>query len=198
MRTAILPDVDLLANRWLFRHLTAKLDQRVLAAILSDIQSNLRTPISLSMNLKSVMSEGFTQMVRILSQAQQEKIIIEIQCVDLMADPGALLFVQSYLGNIGFRLALDGVVMFSFPEFARRDFGFHNLKMRWNEALENDFPTEEIRRLEKAISQIGADKVILRHCGTPFSMEFGHKLGVHNFQGRFIDELLNPAARRQN
>ena len=34
LRDTILPGVDLLANRWLFRHLTARLGQRVLAAIL--------------------------------------------------------------------------------------------------------------------------------------------------------------------
>lgn len=37
LRDTILPGVDLLANRWLFRHLTARLDQRVLATILENI-----------------------------------------------------------------------------------------------------------------------------------------------------------------
>ena len=198
LQNTILPGVDLFANRWLFRHLTARLDQRVLAALIEDIQSTLRSPISLNMNIKSVMSQDFTQLVRRLSPSQREKIIIEIHCVDLFADPGAFRFIQAYLGNIGFKLALDGTDLFSFPEFARHDIGFHYIKMQWNEALEKGLSPSEFQVLDKAISQVGADKVILCHCGTPYSLEFGHKVGVHNFQGRYIDELLNPDSRRLN
>jgi hypothetical protein len=70
--------------------------------------------------------------------------------------------------------------------------------MQWNEALEKGLSPSEFQILDKAISQLGADKVILCHCGTPYSLEFGHKVGVHNFQGRYIDELLNPDSRRLN
>lgn len=187
-----------MANRWLFRHLTARLDQRVLSAILDDIQSNLRSPISLNMNLKNVMSQDFTQLVRMLSASQREKIIIKIHCVDLVSDPSALQFAHSYLSNIGFKLALDGTDLYSFPEFARHDIGFHYVKMQWNEAIENNLSPSEFQVLDKVISQLGADKVILCHCGTPYSMKFGHKVGANFFQGRFIDELLNPSSRRQN
>ncbi len=198
LRDTILPDVDLMANRWLFRHLTAQLDQRVLATILENIQSNLRTPISLNMNIKSVMSHEFTQLVRLLSPSQREKIIIEIHCVDLISDPGAFQFAHAYLSNIGFELALDGTDIFSFPEFARHDVGFHYVKLGWDEALEVELSLSDLQRLNKAVSQLGSEKVILCHCGTARAMKFGHQVGAHNFQGRHIDELLNPSLRRQN
>ncbi|MBT7290999.1 MAG: hypothetical protein HN838_00595 [Rhodospirillaceae bacterium] len=198
LRDTILPEVDLMANRWLFRHLTAQLDQRVLATILENIQANLRTPISLNMNIKSVMSHEFTQLVRLLSPSQREKIIIEIHCVDLISDPGAFQFAHAYLSNIGFELALDGTDIFSFPEFARHDVGFHYVKFGWDEALEGELTLSDLQRLDKAVRQLGSEKVILCHCGTARAMEFGHQVGVYNFQGRHIDELLNPSLRRQN
>lgn len=198
LRDTILPGVDLLANRWLFRHLTARLDQRVLATILENIQLSLRTPISLDMNTKSIMSSEFTQLVRLLSPQQREKIIVEIQCVDLIADPGAFRFTQAYLSSIGFQLALYGTDLFSFPEFARHDIGFHYIKLQWNEALEKDISPSELQLLDKGVSQIGSEKIILCHCGTPAALKFGHSLGLHNFQGRHIDQMLNPEIRRQN
>lgn len=198
LRDTILPGVDLMANRWLFRHLTAQLDQRVLATILENIQSNLRTPISLNMNIKSVMSHEFTQLVRLLSPSQREKIIIEIHCVDLISNPGAFQFAHAYLSNIGFELALDGTDIFSFPEFARHDVGFHYVKLGWDEALDGKLTLSDLQRLDESVSQLGSEKVILCRCGTPSAMEFGHQVGVHNFQGRHIDELLNPSLRRQN
>ena len=198
LRDTILPGVDLLENRWLFRHLTAGLDQRVLAAILENIQANLRTPISLNMNIKSVMSPEFTQLVRLLSPSQREKITIEIHCVDLIADPGAFRFVHAYLSNIGFELALDGTDLYSFPEFARHDAGFNYVKVGWNEALENDLALGDLQLFDRAVSQLGADKVILCHCGTPEALQFGHRVGVQYFQGRHIDEILSPESRRTN
>ena len=198
LREAILPDVDLTSNRWLFRHLTAQLDRRVLSTIQLDIQSFLRTPISLNMNLKNIMSEDFTQLVRMLSPAQREKIIIEIHCIDLLADAGAFMFVKSYLGHTGFKMALDGTDLFSFPEFSRHDMGFHYVKLQWNDALENGLPDSEFQKLQQAVARFGSEKVILCHCGTPSSKDIGHKLGVHNFQGRHIDEYFNPTTRRQN
>ena len=198
LQAAILPDVDLTANRWLFRHLTAQLDRPVLSTIQKDIQSFLRTPISLNVNLKNIMSEDFTQLVRLLSPAQREQIIIEIHCVDLLADAGTFTFVKFYLGHTGFKMALDGTDMFSFPEFSRHDMGFHYVKLQWNDALEIGLPRDEFQNLQQAVTRLGSEKVILCHCGTANAKDVGHKLGVHNFQGRYIGEFFNPSTRRQN
>ncbi len=198
LRDTIFPGVDLFANRWLFRHLTARLDQRVLAAIIENIQVNLRMPISLNMNIKSDMSPEFTQLVRLLSPSQREKIIIEIHCVDLIADPGAFRFAHAYLSNIGFELALDGTDIYSFPELAHHDVGFSYVKMQWSDALAHDFALNTLQLLDNAVSQLGTEKVILCHCGTAEALEFGHRIGLHNFQRRHIDELPNPSSRRQN
>ena len=144
------------------------------------------------------MSPEFTQLVRLLSPSQREKITIEIHCVDLIADPGAFRFVHAYLSNIGFELALDGTDLYSFPEFARHDVGFNYVKVGWNEALENDLALGDLQLFDRAVSQLGADKVILCHCGTPEALQFGHQVGVQYFQGRHIDEILSPESRRTN
>jgi hypothetical protein len=115
-----------------------------------------------------------------------------------VADPGAFRFTQAYLSSIGFQLALYGTDLFSFPEFARHDIGFHYIKLQWNKALEKDISPSELQLLDKGVSQIGSEKIILCHCGTPAALKFGHSLGSHNFQGRHIDEMLNPEIRRQN
>jgi EAL domain-containing protein (putative c-di-GMP-specific phosphodiesterase class I) len=198
LRSAILPGVDLTANRWLFRHLTSQLDRRVLSAIQKDIQSFLREPISLNMNIKNIMSEDFTQLVRLLSPSQREKIIIEIHCVDLLADTGAFMFVKSYLNHTGFKMALDGTDMFSFPELARHDIGFDFIKLQWSDMLENGLSKRDFTKLQETVAKIGSEKVILCHCGSPSAKDVGHKLGIHNFQGRFIDEFFNPSGRRRN
>ena len=198
MQSVTMPGVDLLANRWLFQHLTVVLDQRVLALLMKDFDILLRRPVALNLNLETILSEEFTRFAFMLSQAEREKTTIELQPVDVMADLGAYLFARTYLRESGFKITLDGTDRLTFPELARANLEFDHIKLRWDDGLNAGGDTEQIEKLHESINVVGAKNIILCHCSSAAALDRGNDLGIKLFQGRHIDFLLNPKARRIN
>ena len=72
------------------------------------------------------------------------------------------------------------------------------MKLLWNADMASDLQTIENRDLELAVAACGANRVILCRCDNREAVDYGQALGISLFQGRFLDQLIDPTAKIQN
>jgi len=182
------PDVDLMANRWLFQYLTQTLDKRVMAMMIRDgIRSD--RPFSLNLNVASVLTPDFARFEQAITPQLRGRLVIEFNKLDVFSDMGAFIFARDYLRDHGFRLCLDGLTHHTLPYYDRTRLGFDLIKIYWTpDSIDNMLP-EMIPEIRHIVMDAGQARTILCRCETERSVEIGQQLGIVMFQGRHVDKL---------
>lgn len=191
-------EVDLLSNRWLFKYLTQILDERMLDTIQRNPIRYLSTPISLNLNIPTLLSTRFTEFDAAIKPSAKVSIVIELQIADVFADMSAFLLAKDTVQKLGYRVCLDGVSELSLPQIDRQRLGFDLVKLIWNSDSERDIKSAKNQKLAEAVRQCGNNRVILTRCDNKQAVEYGQALGITLFQGRYLDGLVNPKAVVKN
>lgn len=198
LRKMLHTDVDLLSNRWLFKYLTQILDERMLFLIQRAPGRYLDAPISLNLNVPTLLSNRFMEFDASIKPAVKVSIVIEIQVADVFADMSAFLVAKDTVQKLGYRVCLDGVTDLSFTQIDRQRLGFDLVKLQWNADIESEIKSEKNIAVMNAMRNCGANRVILTRCDTRKAVEYGQAMGISLFQGRYLDTLLNPRATIEN
>lgn len=193
LRARVMPDVDIASDRWLFQHLTAFLDRRLLR-ILPDIEANLPLASSININLATLLSEQFLQFDRELRTRTPKSFVLELQSVDIFADMGAYMFARDFVRERGYKVCLDGLSHLTFPMVRRDDLGVDLEKIQWSPDVIGDVHAARREQFRQAIRRAGPARVVLCRCDGPEAIKFGQSLGITLFQGRYVDQLLTRAA----
>ena len=191
-------EVDLLSKRWLFKYLTQILDERMLDVIQKNPARYLANPISLNLNISTLLSARFAEFDAQIKPSTKVSVVIELQIADVFADIGAFLSAKEAVQKLGYRVCLDGVTELSFPYIDRQRLGFDMIKLLWEPTGAQDMDVEKNRLLSEAIRQCGNNRVILARCDTLQAVEFGQALGLSLFQGRYLDSVVNPKSTVMN
>jgi EAL domain-containing protein (putative c-di-GMP-specific phosphodiesterase class I) len=191
-------EVDLLSNRWLFKYLTQILDERMLDTIQRNPIRYLSTPISLNLNIPTLLSSRFAEFDAAIKPSAKVSIVIELQIADVFADMSAFLLAKDTVQKLGYRVCLDGVSELSLPQIDRQRLGFDLVKLIWNSDSERDIKSAKNQKLAEAVRQCGNNRVILTRCDNKQAVEYGQALGITLFQGRYLDGLVNPKAVVKN
>lgn len=191
-------EVDLLSNRWLFKYLTQILDERMLDAIQRNPIRYLSTPISLNLNIPTLLSSRFAEFDAAIKPSSKVSIVVELQIADVFTDMSAFLLAKDTVQKLGYRVCLDGVSELSLPQIDRQRLGFDLVKLIWNSDSERDIKSAKNQKLAEAIRQCGNNRVILTRCDNKQAVEYGQALGITLFQGRYLDGLVNPKAVVKN
>lgn len=189
-------DVDLLSNRWLFKYLTQILDDKMLGMIQQNSQNLLATPVSLNLNVPTLLSNRFTEFDATIKPGSKVSIVIELQIADVFADMSAFLTAKDVVQKLGYRVCLDGVTDLSFPQIDRKRLGFDLIKLQWN--AETEYKEARDKKLVDAIKECGNNRVIMTRCDNEAAVRYGQKLGISLFQGRYLDSVINPKSQLQN
>lgn len=198
LRQTLYPEVDFLSDRWLFKYLTRALDRRMLEVVRSGSSHYLATPISLNLNVETLLSPEFAELDAILKPANKVSIVIEVPVVDVFADMTAFILARSEAQKLGYRICLDGLTTASFASISREKLGVDLLKVQWNADIQKDLTEQHNLALAEAVRSAGGNRVILCRCDNRSAVEYGHALGISLFQGRYIDNVLNPTAKVEN
>ncbi len=190
LATTVLPDVNLVANRWLFQHLTQTLDRRVLKLLSRADDSDLFSSLSLNLNVDTLVHPDFIEFDKSLRTGSRGTIVIELQPVDVFADFNAFMFARDFAREKGYRLCLDGVGINFFEFIDRKKLGVDFVKLVWTTDLSNDARQARQQALIDHIAETGKSRVILSRCDTPAAIRVGQNLGITLFQGRFVDSQL--------
>jgi len=191
-------EVDFLSNRWLFKYLTRILDERMLYHIGRNQSRYLDVPISLNLNVETLLSEGFAEFDAALKPQAKVSIVIEIPVIDIFADMAAFVMARTEIQKLGYRVCLDGLTTASFTSINREKLGLDLIKVQWNADLPRGADMLQNTQLAEAVRLTGSNRIILCRCDNKNAVEFGHSLGISLFQGRYLDGLLNPEAKVVN
>jgi len=195
LRQRIAPDIDLFASPWLFHYMADILDRRMLAVIGRMNFATLKDDISLNLHVGSVTSPEF----RVFDEqigGHTQKVIVEIQMVDIVADMGAFIQARQWLRERGYRLLVDGLfpmaLQFFDPGLLEPDF----IKINWSPDLGRDQRSHQHAELADMIGYIGPDKFVLARAESEDAIRWGLNLGLHRFQGFFVDKLVDAMASK--
>ncbi len=198
LRQMMRVDTDLLSNRWLFKYLTELLDERMLKMIQQNPSRFLDLPISLNLNIKTLLSDFFSEFDAMIKPSIKVSVVVEIQLSDVFEDMRAFAAVRTSLQKMGYRICLDGVTDLSFPLVDREQLGFDLIKLQWNADMPGDLSTPESLRIAEAVKVCGPNRVILTRCDNRKAVDYGQALGISLFQGRYLDKLMNPLSKIEN
>lgn len=195
LRKVVAPDVDLLADRWLFQYLTTILDQRVLHMLRSQTMDDLPRNISLNLNMQTVQTKDFQLFDHFVGD-QAHRVIVEFQPVDVFSNIFMYEQVRDMLQARGYKVLIDSlrplVLDYFDPSILQADF----YKIAWGDQLGTTTTKEGQMELRELIQSIGAGKVIISLVDSEDAVRFGLQLGVQRFQGFFVDRLVDAMTQK--
>lgn len=192
LRKLIDTDTDLLSNRWLFKYLTLAMDKRVIELIQKSSGAYLNSPISLNLNVRTLMSAAFTEFDAFLKPSSKVSVVLEVQASDVFEDMYAFMLARDTMQKRGYRICLDGVNHMSFPMMNRDLLGVDLVKLQWNANIKSDIYNAENQQVADAVKRCGSNRIILTRCDDRKAVDYGQALGISLFQGRYLDELIDP------
>ncbi len=195
LRKIVAPDVDLLADRWLFQYLTTILDQRVLHMLRSQTMDDLPKNISLNLNIQTIHTKDFQLFDHFVGE-NAHRFIIEFQPVDVFSDIFAYEQVRDMLQTRGYKVLIDSlqplVLDYFDPSKLKADF----YKIAWGDRLGASATQEGRGEMRELIQSIGAANVIISLVDSEDAVKFGLQLGVQRFQGFFVDRLVEAMTQK--
>jgi len=195
LRRLISSDTDLTSNKWLFKYLTEILDGYVLDTISRRSAEYLQSPVSINLNVETVLSDKFLRFNSRVDASLKSSIILEIAVADVFIDMSAFLTARDLAHELGYRICLDGLSSLSFTQIDRESLGFDLAKLQWNAEMKSDLSSEHNQKLKEAVQACGSNRIILCRCDSRNALDYGNALGISLFQGRYTDNILNPHAK---
>jgi EAL domain-containing protein (putative c-di-GMP-specific phosphodiesterase class I) len=192
LQKTVLPDYDIFANRALFQCLTETLDRRMLALIIRSDEQDLGSSYSLNLNVSTILGPEFLAFDAALPPRARGTIVIEVQIADVYADLSAYQFARDFAQERGYRLLLDGVTDISLPYLDRERLGIDLLKLHWHPEMGDGSSSESVHALGDLVAHAGKARVILGHVDSESALRWGHSIGISMFQGRYLDQLVQP------
>ena len=97
LRETMIPDVNLVANRWLFQHLTTTLDQRMLSMLTKTDTISISGDISFNVNVTTLLSREFLTFDDNIAASRRGSMTIELQKEDIFNDLSAFVFAREFV-----------------------------------------------------------------------------------------------------
>jgi EAL domain-containing protein (putative c-di-GMP-specific phosphodiesterase class I) len=196
LRRRIAQDVNLFGSPWLFQYLTESVDKRMLIALAAGSLAAIKDPISVNLNMASVSSREFRHFHDGAAPFAR-KIIIEMQMIDVFSDMNTFFQTRDWLQKEGYRVLIDGLsplsLQFFDPSLLETDF----VKINWSADLDSEVGSRSLAHIRETVARTGPDKIILGRVEVEKSLKWGLTLGIHQFQGYFVDRLFKAMAQKQ-
>ncbi|MDX2103657.1 MAG: EAL domain-containing protein [Alphaproteobacteria bacterium] len=190
LQTSVVPDIDLFGDQWLFQRLTQTLDRRMLAALARAEDGTLAQQVSLNLNVSTILSPEFLAYDQTVKNQDRSSVVIEMQKIDIFADPGAFLFARDFLKERGYKVALDGLTFMVLPFVDREKLGLDLLKVQFSPEMLVDKPGQGIERMKEYVERCGRARMILYRVEDEAALTLGKSLGISLFQGHYLDKLI--------
>jgi len=193
LKKRIAPQVNLFASPWLFQYLTETLDKRVLAVLGNRDIASMPHPVSLNLNVGTVLSRDFQNFHKAVGKASS-KVVVEMQVLDIFADMNTFGYARDSLQERGYKVVVDGLsplsLQFFDPGLLKSDF----VKISWGKEFEGDTEDARMTKMRDVIASTGKDSVILARVDTEEAVKWGVGLGISRFQGYFVDDMMKKLA----
>ena len=189
------------ADPFLFHHLAARLDRRMLAAMRGDIPNGgplsdglAGAALHLNLTLPGVLSQGFATMAEAAQPALARglRVGIEIPFSEVFADGQAFIMARERLHLAGFDLVLDGVTHGGLVVTSLGALQPNLVKLSWSPSL-----SAAGRTARDAVRRLGPDRVVLSRTDSETAVAWGLGAGISRFQGYYVDLMLAAERLKQ-
>ncbi|MBV9813025.1 MAG: hypothetical protein JO326_09735 [Acetobacteraceae bacterium] len=183
------------ADPWLFRHLAADLDRRVLElmsreAAAGGVLDARRAVLSVHLNLgpAALLSAEFARLALRVAETGR-RLGVEVALVEACADAATFRRAAAAARSVGATVVLEGIGHLALLASRPGAFPADLWKLDWSSRLA-DLPPEETLAVRHALDEIGADRVILQRADGEAAVRWGRGFGIRKFQGHHIDSML--------
>ncbi len=195
----VAPASSAASDPFLFRHLVARLDQRMLEALCLDagrggpLDITRPGPPALHLNLTvpGILSADFSRLVAVGGSAPG-RVGVEISLLEAVADTAAFARARARLVECGFAFVLDGVSYLSLLMTRPALLGADLIKLDWSPRIA-ELPEAERAAIDHALREIGLARVVLHRAETEAALRWGLAHGIRRFQGRHVDAMLGAS-----
>ncbi len=188
LQKALCPSTDLLTEKALFHQLTETLDRRMLGALSHVSLYDYPPAISLNLNISSLSTPIFEK----LAKSWPTRLIVEFQLSDIFTNLKGYHQAVKMLHDKGHLVALDNITASDFQYLDILRLGADFVKLFWSPKWTQSEYERSLYALIKSNPKAG---LILSRCGSEDALQWGQKVGLHYFQGRFIDAILAALAK---
>ncbi|NQU57035.1 MAG: EAL domain-containing protein [Rhodospirillales bacterium] len=195
LQKRIAPDVNLFGSNWLFQYLTETIDRRLLGVMGQRDFETLVDPISLNLNISTVLGREF-QRFHQHAGAYSAEVIIELQLVDVFADMAAFADARDMLQENGYRVLIDGLNPLSLQFFDPALLEADLIKVNWGQEFKNENSDARVDDMAQVVKNVGKDNVILGRVDSEDAVVWALALGITRFQGYYIDTLVEAMAAK--
>ena len=196
LRETLLPGVNLVANRWLFQHLTETLDRRMLSMLTKTDSISISGEISFNVNIATILSKEFQSFDDNIAASRRGQMIIELQKEDIFSNLSSYVFAREFVQDKGYRVCIDGMTLDTLTMIHRERLGIDITKLVWDPELVDG--GEEVHSLlKRVVEEEGSEKFVLIRCDNREAIDFGKSVGINQFQGRFVENLIAEDGRRR-
>ena len=189
VRDRVATGINLFASPWLLQYLTETLDQRLLAVLLEKKFDELCDPLSINLNISTVLSQDFQNLVQAVDD-NTDKVIVEFQINDIFADLKSYAYARDFLQERGYRIVADGLNPLSLQYFELASLKSDFIKISCGQEFTSNKDDRRVEEIREAIATAGKDSIIFSHVLSEKTLKWGVGLGVSCFQGFFIDKLV--------
>ncbi len=195
LQRTVAPNWNLFGDKSLFQDLSRTMDLRMLDIVLRAPQARGAPALSLNLNLETIFTTTFSSFLERLEQGQ--KVIVEVQAVDLLTNFNMYLDAQAVLASMGHAVLIDGLsttalsmldVALMKPDYA---------KIIWAPELLDMMDPATNQSAAFIVHNIGPEKVILSRVDSANALQWGLKTGISVFQGHFLDAYRKKAPTPQ-
>lgn len=194
LQRAVAPNWNLFGDKSLFQDLSRTMDLRMIEIVTRAPQARGAPSISINLNLETIFTQAFATFLERVEKGQ--KVIVEVQAVDLLTNFNMYLDAQSVLASMGHAVLIDGLsttalsmidVALMKPDYA---------KIIWTPELLDMMDPATNQSAAFIVHGIGAEKVVLSRCDSADALQWGLKTGISVFQGHFLDAYRKATKRR--
>lgn len=182
------------ADPFLFSHLMAQLDRRMLTALVTDIPERGVlsrgldvAALHVNVTLAGILSERFVALAEACRQPIMDgmRIAVEVPFGEVFADPKAFVLARERLKLARMHLVLDGVSMQALLVTTPGALKAELVKLNWSPAMVDAGP-----ELRAAVERLGPGRIVLHRAEGEGALAWGLGQGIQRFQGYYVDQLL--------
>ena len=171
------PGRNIQADAWLFRRLTRVLDSRMMALLSAPFELRGAGPLSLGLNVDSVLSPEFLRFDSVLPGNLRGHVVLEVQPADVLADPAAFAFARGFAQARGYRLLLRGITATLLPLLCLPTMELDFVQLRWS---------PDLKRVAPAALRAGKAELVLSRADDADAVQWGRDQGFTLFGGRAV------------
>jgi len=195
LRARIAPKVDLFSGHWLFQYISETIDARVLEVLSRLDYADMDCPLSVNLNVSTIMARPFQNFHAIVGE-HTDKVIVEIQIIDIFADMDGFAYARDWLKEHGYRVLIDGLNPLTLNFFNPTPLEADFIKIGWGPEVQGGVDHDQTQQIANIVAKMPPGSVVLARVDSEEGVSWGLGLGIICFQGHFIDKVVEKMTQK--